>query len=381
MNFAFDDETEAFRQYLKDFAKTQLAPHYQADDRNGAFHDGLQKQMAELGVFGLLIPEEYGGQGASYIASGVACEEIAYGDLNAGWLLTNALLLSDILVTNCNDEQKKRWLPPIASGEQIPAIALTEPGHGTDASALEMRAERDGNGWRLTGEKASISWGMNAEYALVFARTGGPGAKGISGFYVPLTAKEVSRSAYRDVGGKPIGRASIHFDGLFVPDEDLVGGEGRGFTSVMQGFDYSRGLIALLCIGSGQASIDEAFEYAKIRQAFGQPIGKFQGLSFPLVEYATYLRGARLLSYEVLWRRDNGLPLTTEGAMVKWWAPRLGVDAAHQALLTFGQLGYSEDFPHQQRMRDIMGMEIGDGTAQVSKLVVARQLLGRVAAP
>ena len=222
---------------------------------------------------------------------------------------------------------------------------------------------------------------MNAEYALVFARTGGPGAKGISGFYVPLTAKEVSRSAYRDVGGKPIGRASIHFDGLFVPEEDLVGGEGRGFTSVMQGFDYSRGLIALLCIGSGQASIDEAFEYAKIRQAFGQPIGKFQGLSFPLVEYATYLRGARLLSYEVLWRRDSGLPLTTEGAMVKWWAPRLGVDAAHQALLTFGQLGYSEDFPHQQRMRDIMGMEIGDGTAQVSKLVVARQLLGRVAAP
>jgi cyclohexanecarboxyl-CoA dehydrogenase len=198
---------------------------------------------------------------------------------------------------------------------------------------------------------------------------------------VPLTAKEVSRWPFQDVGGRPIGRASIHFDGLYVPDEDMLGEEGKGFTSVMQGFDYSRALIALLCIGAGQASIDEALEYSTQRHAFGQPIGKFQGVAFPLVEYATLLRAARLLSYEVLWRVDNGMPHTMEGAMVKWWVPRLAVDAAHEALLTFGQLGYSEEFPHSQRMRDMMGMEIGDGTAQVSKIVVARQLLGRASAP
>lgn len=381
MNFDFDAETEAFRQHLRVFGRTQLAPHYQADDRAGRFHDGLQEQLAQLGLFGLLIPENLGGQGASYIASGVACEEIARADFNAGWLITNALLISDILTTHGTDEQKSRWLPPIAAGEHVPAICLTEPGHGTDASALEMRAERHDDGWLLTGEKTSISWGMHADYALVFARTGGPGAGGISGFYVPLTAKEVSRTAFRDVGGRAIGRASIHFDGLYVPAEDMVGAEGKGFTSVMQGFDYSRGLIALLCIGGAQASIDEALEYSQQRQAFGQPIGKFQGVAFPLVEYATHLRAARLLSYEVLWRKDNGLPHTMEGAMVKWWVPQLAVDAAHQALLTFGQLGYSEDFPHSQRMRDIMGMEIGDGTAQVSKIVVARQLLGRASAP
>ena len=381
MNFDFDTDTEAFRQHLRTFARAQLAPHYQSDDREGRFHAGLQKQLAELGLFGLLIPEHLGGQGASYITSGVACEEIARADFNAGWLITNALLLSDILNTHGTDEQKKRWLPPIASGEQVPAVCLTEPGHGTDASALEMRAERDGDGWRLTGEKTSISLGMHAEFALVFARTGGPGAGGISGFYVPLTSKEVSRTAFRDVGGRAIGRASIHFDGLPVQAQDMLGAAGKGFVTVMQGFDYSRALIALLCIGSGQASIDEALEYSKQRHAFGQPIGKFQGVAFPLVEYATHLRAARLLSYEVLWRKDKGLPHTMEGAMVKWWAPRLAVDAAHQALLTFGQLGYSEEFPHGQRMRDIMGMEIGDGTAQVAKLVVARQLLGRASAP
>jgi cyclohexanecarboxyl-CoA dehydrogenase len=244
-----------------------------------------------------------------------------------------------------------------------------------------MRAERDGSNWRLTGEKASISLGMHAEYALVFARTGGPGAGGISGFYVRLTDKEVSRTAYRDVGGRAVGRASIHFDGLPVAAADMLGAENKGFSTVMQGFDYSRALIGLLCIGSGQASIDEALEYSKIRHAFGQPLGKFQGVAFPLVEYSTHLRAARLLSYEVLWRKDKGMPHTAEGAMVKWWAPRLSVDAAHQALLTFGQLGYSEDFPHAQRMRDIMAMEIGDGTAQVSKLIAARQLLGREFAP
>ena len=381
MNFDFDSDTEDFRQHLKNFAKNELAPHYQADDRAGVFHAGLQKQLGDLGLFGLLIPENFGGQAASYITSGVACEEIARADFNAGWLITNALLVSDILNSNGTDEQKKRWLPPIASGDQVPAICLTEPGHGTDASALEMRAERDGDGWRLIGEKTSISLGMHAEFALVFARTGGPGAKGISGFYVPLTGKEVSRTAFRDVGGRPIGRASIHFDGLRVGPEDMLGAEGKGFTSVMQGFDYSRALIALLCIGSAQESIDEALEYSKQRHAFGQPIGKFQGVAFPLVEHATHLRAARLLSYEVLWRKDKGLPHTAEGAMVKWWTPRLAVDAVHQALLTFGQLGYSEELPYGQRMRDIMGMEIGDGTAQVSKLVVARQLLGRDAAP
>lgn len=381
MNFEFDDETEVFRQYLRDFAQTQLAPHYQADDLQGHFHEGLHSQLAELGLFGLLIPEALGGQAASFVTSGMACEEIARADFNAGWLITNALLLSDIIHTHGTEDQKQRWLPPIASGEQVPAICLTEPGHGTDASALEMRAERDGSGWRLTGEKTSISLGMHAEYALVFARTGGPGAGGISGFYVPLTGKEVSRTAFRDVGGRAIGRASIHFNGLQVAAGDMLGAEGKGFSTVMQGFDYSRALIALLCIGSGQASIDEAFEYSKLRHAFGQPIGKFQGVAFPLVEYATHLRAARLLAYEVLWRKDKGLPHTAEGAMVKWWAPRLAVDAAHQALLTFGQLGYSEEFPHAQRMRDIMAMEIGDGTAQVSKLVAARQLMGREAAP
>jgi cyclohexanecarboxyl-CoA dehydrogenase len=191
----------------------------------------------------------------------------------------------------------------------------------------------------------------------------------------------VQRQRQNDIGNRAPGRASLFFDGLPVSPDQLVGQEGGGFVSVMRGFDYSRAIIGLMCIGLARAALDDALRYTRERRAFGSAIGKFQGVAFPLVEHATFLAGARHICYDALWRKDQDLPHSAEAAMAKWWAPKASVDAIHQALLTFGQAGLSADNPQGQRMRDAMGFEIADGTAQIAKLVLARELLGREFAP
>jgi len=271
--------------------------------------------------------------------------------------------------------------PTANTGAVIPCLCVTEPSHGTDAANLEVRAEPDGDGWRLNGEKTSITLGMNADTGLVLARTGGAGARGVSAFYVDLDDRHVSRSPFDDLGGRSMGRASLHFDGLPVPRACLVGAEGAGFVSVMRGFDYSRAIIGLACLGAAQASLDEALQWARDRQAFGRPIGTFQGVAFPLAECATYVHGARLVCYDALWRKDNDLEHSAVAAMAKFWAPKLATEVIHTCLLTLGHLGYSADSPIGQRLRDVIGLEIGDGTAQVSQLVISRHLLGRAYAP
>jgi len=381
MHFGFEDDEELFRQELRRFATKMLAPHYQSDDRAATLRPTLAAEMAGMGLTGLRIPERFGGQQASAVIAGLATEEVGRADLNATYLIINTALISDVLVRNAGQAQQARWLPGIASGEVIPSLCVTEPGHGTDAASLEVRAEPDGAGWRLTGEKTSITLGMDAHTGLVLARTGGRGARGVSAFYVDLDDRYVTRSGFDDLGGRSNGRASLHFDGLPVPCEALIGEQGGGFVSVMQGFDYSRAILGLACLGAAKASLEEALQWARDREAFGKPIGTFQGLSFPLAEYATYLRGARHVCYEALWRKDQGLQHGSEAAMAKFWAPKLATEVIHQCLLTFGHLGYSNDSPLGQRLRDVIGLEIGDGTAQASKLVIARALLGRPFAP
>jgi cyclohexanecarboxyl-CoA dehydrogenase len=381
MRFALSDESAEFQAQVRAFARKRLAPQYQSDDATGTFRREALAELAQLGLTGLRIPEAYGGQGAECLTAGIACEEVAYADFNMGYVLNNTALVGDVLASYGSEKQRRRFLPPIAAGEALPALCLTEPEHGSDAAAIAMRATPDGEGWRLSGEKTSITFGIAADTAVVFARTGGDGARGVSAFYVELDERHVSRSEFRDLGNRAIGRAALHFDGLPVTRADLIGEPGGGFVQVMQAFDYARALISLICLGAAQASLDEAVAYARDRTAFGQPIGRFQGVAFPLVERATHVRAARLLCHEALWRRDCGLPHTAEANMAKWWAPQVAFDTIHEALLVHGHTGYAEELPLAQRLRDVVGLEIGDGTAQIAKLVVARQLFGREFAP
>lgn len=381
MFYADDEDQEAFRAEIRRFATKTLAPHYQSDDKAATFRRELALDMAGMGLTGLRIPEQYGGQDATAVIAGVAAEEVGRADFNATYVIINTALISDIIVRNATDEQKAAWLPGIASGETVPCICITEPGHGTDAASLELKAVRDGDGWTLHGEKTSITLGMASDRAVVLARTGGPGARGVSAFWVDLSHPSVTRAPFDDLGSRAIGRASLHFSGTPVGADGLIGNEGDGFVSVMQGFDYSRAIIGLACLGAAQASLDEALQWSRDREAFGKPIGTFQGVAFPLAEQATYVKGARHVCYEALWRKDQDLEHSAEAAMSKFWAPKLSAEVIHQCLLTLGHLGYSTESPVGQRLRDVIGLEIGDGTAQVSKLVISRSLLGRAFAP
>lgn len=381
MHYGFDEDQEAYRQEVARFAEKVLAPHYQSDDKAAVFRPQLAKDMAGMGLMGLRIPEEYGGQEATALIAGIAAEEVGRQDFNATYLIINTALISDVIVRNATDAQKAAWLPGIAAGDTIPCILITEPGHGTDAAALELKAVETEDGWTLHGEKTSITLGVPANRGVVLARTGGEGARGISAFWVDLTDSTITKSAFDDLGARSIGRASIHFDGTKVAKDAMIGQPGGGFISVMQGFDYSRAIIGLACLGAAQQSLDEAMQWARDREAFGQPIGKFQGVSFPLAEHATYVRGARHVCYEALWRKDEDIEHSAEAAMAKFWAPKLSAEVIHRCLLTLGHVGYSSEAKMAQRLRDVIGLEIGDGTEQVSKLVISRHLLGRQYAP
>ena len=363
------------------FARERLLPDYQKREKIGVLDRDLVSEMGRLGLLGTDLPEELGGLGVDAVTTGLIAEELAYGDFNISAVPVGISLNGAILTRHARPDIVKHWVPRMTRGECVVAICLTEPRGGSDASNLQVRARQDGDDYLINGEKTSITFADRADAYLVFARTGKPdeGARGVSAFFIPGDTPGISRTHFDDVGSAIIGRGSVFFDDVRVPASHMLGDLGKGFSQVMQGFDYSRALIALQCCGAAQASLDEAWTYAKEREAFGRPIGQFQGVSFPLAEGESHIAAVRQLAYHALSLRDAGLPHTAEAAMVKWMGPKTAFEVIHQCLLTFGHYGWSRDLPHQQRMRDVMGLEIGDGTAAIMKLVIARQRIGRVA--
>jgi cyclohexanecarboxyl-CoA dehydrogenase len=375
------DDQKALQETARRFAREQLLPHYQKREQLGVLDRELVAEMGRLGLLGMDLPEELGGMGVDAVTTGLIAEELAYGDFNISAVPVGISLNGAILVRHAQPQVVKEWVPRMTRGEAVVAICLTEPRGGSDAGNLQLRARRDGDHYVVNGEKTSITFADRADAYLIFARTGRPeeGAKGVSALFIPADAKGISRTRFDDVGSAIIGRGSVFFDDVLVPASHRLGDEGKGFTQVMQGFDYSRALIALQCCGAAQASLDETWAYAKDREAFGRPIGQFQGVSFPLAEGESQIAAVRQLAYHALALRDAGLPHTAEAAMVKWMGPKTAFDVIHQCLLTFGHYGWSKDLPHQQRLRDVMGLEIGDGTAGVMKQIIARERIGRAA--
>jgi cyclohexanecarboxyl-CoA dehydrogenase len=375
------EEQTAFQDVARRFAQQRLAPGYLARETEAMLDRGLLREMGGLGLIGPDLPPDFGGIGASGVTSGIVMEEVARGDFNVGYVQLLASLIGGILVRHAAPAIAADWVPRVVAGEALIGLALTEPRGGSDAANLALRAEREGSGYRLNGEKNSISFADQADAFVLFARTGqqSDGPHGISAFFVPADSSGLSRSRLNCIGSKLVGRGSLFFDDVFVPETMLMGRENAGFVQVMQGFDYSRALIGLQCVGAAQSSLDEAWQYTQDRQAFGAPIAQYQGVTFPLAEADTMLAAARQLCYHTLARRDAGLAHTAEAAMCKWFAPKSAVDVIHQCLLTHGHYGWTMDTPHQQRLRDVMGLEIGDGTAQIMKLIIARERIGRIA--
>jgi len=383
MDFAFSPDQQMLQSTLADFARRELLAAYPARDRDEDLPPALIRKLGELGVLAPMVEPRFGGTGLDYVSLGIAHEEIARGDFNAAYVLLIAALIGAIIARQADEAQRAAMLPPICRGEILPALAVTEPGGGSDAAHVRLQARRDGDGYILNGEKTSISFSSSAAAALVMARTGTieEGARGVSAFYVDLGARGVTRTRFRDLGSRAIGRGSLFFDSVRVAAGARIGAEGAGFPQVMQGFDFSRSLIGLMCIGAAEQSVEETCKYVSGREAFGGNLARFEGVSFPLAEAAVELRAARHLCYEALWLKDRGQPHGWIAAGAKWLAPELCARVLHQCLLLHGHLGFSLDLPHQQRMRDVIGLEIGDGTAQIMKLIVARELLGRAARP
>jgi cyclohexanecarboxyl-CoA dehydrogenase len=374
-------ELQAIGETAQRFARERLRPHYMAREAVGNVDRALLREMGALGLIGVDLPEALGGYGQSSLMAGHIIEAIAYGDFNVSYVQLLGSLQGTILASHATPDLARTWISRIVTGDAIVAVALTEPRGGSDASNLMLSAKRIGDRYVLNGEKSSISMADQADATIVFARTGKPedGAKGVSAFLVPMDTKGVSTTRFNDLGSKAIGRGSIFFDGAEVPISHRLADEGKGFVQVMQGFDYSRALIGLQCAGAAQASLDETWAYIKDRRAFDAPLAQYQGVTFPLAEGETMIAALRQLAMHTLRLKDDGLPHTSEAAMCKWLGPKTAVDVTHQCLLTHGHYGWSMDLPHQQRMRDVMGLEIGDGTAQIMKLVIARERVGRVA--
>ena len=375
------EELDRVRDLARRFAQDRIAPGYMAREKAGRMDMGLVREMGSLGLIAPELPEEFGGMGMGTLCAGAIIEEIARADFTFGYVPLLGSLTGQVLARFARPEIAREWLTRLTSGEILLALALTEPRGGSDAANLGLRMERDGAHYILNGEKSSISANRIAAGTVVFARTGRPEdrARGVSAILVPMDLPGITTSRYDNMGQNSIGHGSIWFDNVRVPAENLLGEEGRGFAQVMQGFDFSRSLIGLQCVGTAQQSLDETWAWVRERHAFGKPLAAFQGVSHQLADFETKLAAARLLSMNALWLKDNDLPHTAEAAMAKWWPPLLAYEAIHACLLIHGHAGYGNDLPFAQRLRDVLGLQIGDGTAHVMKNVIARERAGREA--
>ena len=382
MNPYLDDDLMALGEHARRFAREVVAPGFLERDTTRVLDRAIMRRMGEMGFIAPELPEQWGGQGLGCLAAGVIHEEIARADLSLSYINLLASLNGQILAHHAHPDVARPWLERLTRGDALFAIALTEPRGGSDAANLRLKMERVGNEYVLNGEKTSISAADQADAAVVFARSGTveQGARGVSALLVPMDLPGITRNRFDCHGQRAIGRGSIFFENVRVPVDHLLGDEGKGFVQVMQGFDFSRALIGLQVLAVAKVSLEEIWDYVAQREAFGKPLSAFQGVSHPLAEYETQVEAARLLCLQTLWLKDRALPHTAQAAMCKWWGPKLAYDVIHQCLLSFGHGGYDRG-AMEQRLRDVLGFQIGDGTAQIMKTIIARTNAGRDAVP
>ncbi len=377
MDFSFTEQERLFAESVRRYARERLLPEYATWDRGTPYPRERLRELARLGIMGLRVPAEYGGVESTYLMTGIAAEEVGRGDHGYTLFVQLGAITGDLLSGYATKRVKDEWLAGLATGERIVAFGLTESGAGSDAAAIQATARRDGDEYVVRGEKASITFAGFADACIVFARTGVAGARGIGAILVPLDRPGVSRRVYKSVGERLTQRGSLVFEDVRVPADHLLGEERGGFIQAMQAFDYNRAIIALACLGAARQSIDETIEYVKQRTTFGKPLAARQGVAFQIAEHLTMLQAARFLAYDCLARRDRGEPHTKEAAMAKWLGPKAAAEAIHACMILHGWMGYDQDLPHEQRLRDVIGLEIGDGTPEIMKGIIAREVIGR----
>jgi alkylation response protein AidB-like acyl-CoA dehydrogenase len=378
VNFALTAEQREIQALARDFAASEIEPHAADWDRNHHFPRPLYAKLAELGLMGACIPEEYGGAGADFLSYILVLEELSRGDAGVGVTVavhTSAVTLP--ILTFGTDEQKSRFVPPLARGETLGAFALTEPEAGSDAGSLRTSATADGDGWTISGAK---QWITNAAYAgtvLLFARTDPdtPGARGVSAFILDGEHVRVTRDEEK-LGLNSSITNDIVVEGAHVDRDRLLHEEGKGFTVAMTTLDGGRIGIAAQALGIAQAAYDVAREYALERRQFGKKIADFQAIQWKLADMAMEIDAARLLVYRAAWLKQEGKPHTVEGAKAKLFASEMARRQAGEAIQILGGYGYTKEFPVERYYRDAKITEIYEGTSEIQRLVIARSILG-----
>jgi alkylation response protein AidB-like acyl-CoA dehydrogenase len=377
MNFALPDDLLLMQRHIRDFAQREIAPVAAELDRHPRFPWKTLRQMGELGLLGVLTPETYGGAGLDTLSYVVLLEEISAADASHGTIMsvTNGLPQA-MLLTYGSDEQKQRYLPRLAGGEWVGAFCLSEPHCGSDAAAMLTSAERCEGGYRLNGTKAWITGGGEAQLYLVMAKTDPRGgARGVSCFLVEKgTPGMVFGRMEEKLGQHAAITTSVIFEDCVVPHEALLGPEGQGFVLAMASLDGGRIGIAAQAVGIGRAAFEAARDYAAERYAFGQAIREFQGVQFKLADMATRLEAARLLTLQAAWLRDRGYRVTREASMAKLFASEAANFITDSAVQVFGGYGYSREFPVERYFRDARVTEIYEGTSEIQRVVIGRQL-------
>ncbi len=378
MNFELNENQKMISQMVRDFAEKEIRPHLNKWDEDEIFPIETMKKMGELGLLGIFIPEEYGGSGFTYFEYATALMELGKvcGGVGLSVAAHNSLCTGHIFYHG-NEEQKKKYLPKLASGEWIGAWGLTEANTGSDAMRMKTTAVQDADHWVINGTKNWITHGLSGDVSVVLIRTGNLlDSNGITAFIIEKGTPGFSAVKIKDkLGVRASETAELIFDNVRVPKENVIGNIGEGFKQAMKVLDGGRISIASLSCGIARGAFEASVKYAKEREQFGKPIAKFQGISFKLADMATEVEAAELLTFNAAYRKNNKLPVTKEGAYAKYFASEISVKCGNEAVQIMGGYGYTKEYPAEKFLRDAKLMTIGEGTSEIQKVVISREIL------
>ncbi|MET9561920.1 acyl-CoA dehydrogenase family protein [Streptomyces tauricus] len=379
MNLELSEEQTAVRRLARDFVAREITPNVIAWDRAEDVDRSIVKKLGEVGFLGLTVDEEYGGSGGDHLAYCLVTEELGRGDSSVRGIVSVSLgLVAKTIASWGTEEQKRRWLPGLTSGDHVGCFGLTEPGTGSDAGNLSTKAVRDGGDYVINGSKMFITNGTWADVVLLFARsTDAPGHKGVSAFLVPADSPGLTRrTVHGKLGLRGQATAELTLEDVRVPASAMLGPEGKGFAVAMSALAKGRMSVAAGCVGIAQAALDAAVAYATEREQFGKVIARHQLVQELLSDIAVDVDAARLLTWRVADLVDRGEPFATESSKAKLFASEAAVRAANNALQVFGGYGYIDEYPVGKLLRDARVMTLYEGTSQIQKLVIGRALTG-----
>ena len=378
MNFDLTEDQLMIKQMVKDFAEKEIKPYLNQWDHDEKFPIETMKKMGELGLLGIFIPEQYGGSGFSYFEYATVLMELGKvcGGIGLSVAAHNSLCTGHIFYHG-NEHQKKKYLPKLSSGEWIGAWGLTEANTGSDAMRMKCTAKLDGNHWVINGTKNWITHGLSGDVAVVLIRTGDLlDSKGITAFIIEKNTPGFSAVKIKDkLGVRASETAELIFENVRIPKDNVIGNVGDGFKQAMKVLDGGRISIASLSCGIARGAFESALKYAKEREQFGKPIANFQGISFKLSDMATEIEAAELLTYQAAYRKNNKLPMTKHGAIAKYFSSEVAVKCGNEAVQIMGGYGYTKEYPAEKFLRDAKLMTIGEGTSEIQKVVISRELL------